>query len=133
LQVMKFLKVVIVCNLQYMGSVLWNPWFAPLVVTFAILRPLVYKLAVVECIMLFTSFQIFQKSWSTWAPMLIQLQTTSVNNPSKRWRTWVQTRYVTCQLIPLWLLLCLQARHFFLVICSTKMDKVMWNFSKVKN
>ncbi len=54
-------------------------------ISYVILCPLVYKLAVAKCTMLlFTSFQIFQKPLSTWAPMSIQLQTTSVQNPSKR-------------------------------------------------
>jgi hypothetical protein len=68
---MKFLGVGIVCNFRYLGSVLWNPWFVPLAISSMILCPHVYKLAVAECIILFTSFQIFQEPRSTWAPMSI--------------------------------------------------------------
>jgi hypothetical protein len=42
-----------------------------------------------KCIMLFTSFQIFQEPRSTWASMPIQLQTSSVENPFRKWRTWL--------------------------------------------
>ncbi len=66
---MKLLRVAIICNFQYLGNVLWNPWFVPSIVSFAILCSHVYKLVVVKCIMLFTSFQIFQELQSTLAPM----------------------------------------------------------------
>ncbi len=128
-----FFGVGIVHNFQYLHIGLWNPRFIPLVVSFAILPPLVYKLVVVECIMLFTSFQIFQEPWSTWAPMPIRLQMANVENPFKIWRTWLYTRFVTRQLLLFQPLFCLQIRHFFLVICSTRMEKVTWSFSKVKN
>jgi hypothetical protein len=53
-----------------LGNVLWNLWSVPSDVNSLILCPPVYKLAVTECIMLFTSFEIFQKPPSTWAPKL---------------------------------------------------------------
>jgi hypothetical protein len=53
---MKLLGVVIVHSFQYLDSASWNPWFVPLVVSFVILCPLVYKLTIAKCIMLFTNF-----------------------------------------------------------------------------
>ncbi len=41
---------------QYLGIVSWNPLFVPSVVSSTTLCPPVYKLEVVECIMLFTNF-----------------------------------------------------------------------------
>jgi hypothetical protein len=70
---MKFLGMGIVYNFRYPSSVSWNPQSIPLAVSYVILPPPIYKLVVLKCIMLFTSFQIFQKSWSTWAPMPIRL------------------------------------------------------------
>ncbi len=84
---MKFLGMGIVCNLKNISNVSWNPWFVTLVISFVILLPHVYKLVMLKCIILFISFQIFQEPWSTWAPMPIQLQIVSVDNPFKRWRT----------------------------------------------
>jgi hypothetical protein len=87
-----------------------------------ILPPHVYKLVVPKYIMLFTSFQIFQELRSTWAPMPIQLQMASVDNPFRRWRTWLQMSSIARQLLLLWPLLYLRVRHFFLVTCSMKME-----------
>jgi hypothetical protein len=53
---MKLLGVAIVYNFQNLGSVSWNPWFIPSIVSSTNLHPHVYKLVVVKCIMLFTSF-----------------------------------------------------------------------------
>jgi hypothetical protein len=58
---MKLFGVAIIPSFQNLGIVLWNLWFEPFVVSFAIPRPLVYKFAIAKCIMLFTSFQIFQE------------------------------------------------------------------------
>jgi hypothetical protein len=43
--------------------------------------------------------------------------------------------YEVCrsQLLHLWLLLCLWVKVFFCVTCSTRMGKVLWSSSKVKN
>jgi hypothetical protein len=84
----------IVCSFRYLSNVLWNPRSVPLIVSFVILYPLVHKLAVAKCKMLFISFQIFQELQSTWAPMSIWLQMTSVNNPSRSWRTCLNTRSI---------------------------------------
>ncbi len=58
-------------HLRYLGNVLWNPQYVPWVLSSMIFQPPIYKLAVVECIVLFRSFQFFQKSQSNWAPMPI--------------------------------------------------------------
>jgi hypothetical protein len=55
-------------QLQYLGNVLWNPQSITLAISFTIFSPPIYKLVVVECIVLFKSFQKLQ---STWAPMPI--------------------------------------------------------------
>jgi hypothetical protein len=110
---MKFLSIGIVRNFWFLGNVSWNSQFVPSAISSTLLPPRVYKLVVVECIMLFTNFQIFQEPQSTWAPMPILLQMASVDNPFRRWRTWLYTRSVTRQLLLLWPLLYLQIKHFF--------------------
>jgi hypothetical protein len=71
---MKLTEVAIVHSYQYLGSVSWNPWSISSIISSVTLCPLVYKLVVAECIMLFTNFQIFQEPWSTWVPIYIYLQ-----------------------------------------------------------
>jgi hypothetical protein len=123
----------IICNFKYLDNVSWNPQSIPSTVSSTILCPYVYKLVVAKCIMLSTSFQISQEPQFIWGPMPIWLQTTSVENPSKKWRTCLKTRAIARQLLPFQLLFCLWIRHFFVITCSTRMEKVMWSFSKVNN
>jgi hypothetical protein len=81
---MKLVGVAIVPNYQYLGNVSYNPRSVLLVVSFATLHPLVYKLVVAKYIVLFKNFQIFQELQSIWAPIHIQLQKGCVENPSRR-------------------------------------------------
>ncbi len=84
---MKLFGVAIIPSFQNLGIDSWNLWFVPSVLSFMVLCPPAYKFAVAKCIVLFTSFQIFQEQQSTWASMHIQLQKANVKSLSRRWRT----------------------------------------------